>query len=118
MNQLANMAAAMIALRDDPVLCDKVLDVLATKHPELLLDIAGELGIVKIGIRIKSLNFPLDYISSDIFEACRKLALAAPHGWNSPKIEAIKFIRAETKCGLKEAKDFVEFYFPEATLRG
>jgi hypothetical protein len=117
MNQLANMAAAMIALRD-PVLCDSVLDVLATKHPELLLEIAGELGIVKTGIRIKSLNFPLDYISADIFENCRKIALAAPTtGWNSPKIDAIKYIRTETKCGLKEAKDFVEFYFPEATLR-
>jgi len=48
----------------------------------------------------------LDVRTLETFE--RQLLAIAPHVLGGNKINAIKDVRSNTKCGLKEAKDFVE----------
>ena len=112
MSQLVNVVKAMIALRN-PNHAMAVADKLAVKYPEILLELAGELGIIQVGLRIdKSLNFPQEFLPTDFYAELRAIALDDSGRWKSPKIDAIRHLRTETKCGLKEAKDFVEYYFP------
>ena len=120
MNQLAELAQIMIALRD-PAKAAALVDALAVNNPEVMLELAGKIDLVKVAKRVDpSLSFPMEFISEEVFKKTEWYANGygpidpSRGGHFNPKIEAIKYIRSETGAGLKEAKDFVEFYFPLA----
>ncbi len=108
LNPLANLAAVLIACNNDPNVLRRVFERIAVSNPEVLIEAGSFEGLVTETVRVSdAFQFNVRFIDAKVFEA------AEIHAKAGMKVEAIKTIRAGTGSGLKEAKDFVEHYWPQ-----
>lgn len=108
LNPLVNLAAILIACNKDPNVLRRVFERIAVTNPEVLVDAGSLEGLVNETVRVSDVfQFNVKFIDSKVFKAAEVQAKAGM------KVEAIKTIRAGTGSGLKEAKDFVEYYWPQ-----
>ena len=115
-SDLSKLATVMIAAQN-PSVMERLFENIAVAHPEILLEAASAVGLISERVLVPSiLSFPKQFIDKADFDEIAAVANGNPRTNTSPKIEAIKLCRAKTGAGLKEAKDFVEHFFPGSAI--
>lgn len=79
--------------------------ILTTGH-QIYSGLGGRFVAQMLGFEVDQLDVVEENVRRHYFDRC-----SAGHA--SPKIEAIKLLRALTGCGLKDAKDKVEEWIPK-----
>jgi len=108
-NSLAKFASVMIAC-NDPAVLRRIFERIAITNPDVLMIAGAELGLITDTMHVAGIiGFPVDYIDTKVYDEVKILVESG-----NP-VGAIKHVRASVaNCGLKAAKDFVVFYFPDA----